>query len=135
MGILIQITMKLKNIIRCDRDIFEVLMNSIQDITVTHDFFLVTIAGCCFITDKLPQTCICCADSLDIIGCFGTLHLRNFNQTVKLHRLLLQIKLLPALVFMNLRHKSDNLAIPRTTCQFTIIEVSHKLTLLSPNYK
>ena len=135
MGILIQITVELQDIIGRDWNKLEVLVNRIQHITVTHDFFLITVTGCCLIPYKLQQACIGRADSLNFIGRFCTLYLCNLNQSVKLCGLLLQIKLLSALVFMNLCHKPDNLTVPRTTCKFTVIEVSHTLTLLSPNYK
>ena len=53
MGILIQITVELQNIIGSDWNKLEVLMNGIQNITVAHDFFLVTVARCCLISYKL----------------------------------------------------------------------------------
>ena len=135
MGILIQITVELQDIIGRDRNILEVLVNRIQHIAVTHDFFLITVTGCCLISYKLQQARIGCADSLNLIRCFCTLYLCDLYQTVKFRRLLFQIEFLPALVFMNLCHKPDNLTVPRTTCKFTVIEISHTLALLSPNYK
>ena len=135
MGILIQITVELQNIIGSDWNKLEVLVNGIQNIAVAHDFFLVTVAGCCLISYKLQQARIGCADSLNLIRCFRTLYLCDLYQTVKFRRLLFQIEFLPALVFMNLCHKSEYFIVPRTTCKFTVIEVSHILTLLSPNYK
>ena len=53
MGILIQITVELQNIIGSDWNKLEVLVNGIQNITVAHDFFLVTVTGCCLISYKL----------------------------------------------------------------------------------
>ena len=95
-------------------------MNRIQYITVTHDFFLVTIAGRCLITDKLQQAGIGSADAFNLIGSLSTLNFCDFNKPVKLRRLLLQIKLMPALVFMNLCHKPDDLAVPRTACKYAV---------------
>ena len=134
MGILIQVTVQLQNIIGSDRNILIIFMNGIQHITIPHNFFFITIAWRCLITDKLHQTCVCRADSLDLIGSLCTLYLCHFNQSVKFCRLLFQIKLLPSFIFMNLCHKSDDLIVPGTTCKFIIMEVSHILTLLSPNY-
>ena len=53
MGILIQITVELQNIIGSDWNKLEVLVNGVQHITVAHDFFLVTVARCCLISYKL----------------------------------------------------------------------------------
>lgn len=109
-------------------------MNGIQHITITHDFFFVTVAWHGLVLDELHQAGVCCTDALDLIGSLGALHLCDLDQTVKTRRFLLQEQLLPSLIFVYLRNKSQNLVVPRTTEPIAVIKRSHALTLLCPNY-
>ena len=111
-GVLIQVTVQLENIVRRDRNVFIAFVDGIQHITVAHDLFLISVARRCLITDELHQARIGRADAFDLIGCLRALHLGDLDQAIQRCGLLFQIQLLPALVFMDLCHKPQDLAVP-----------------------
>ena len=46
-----------------ESNVFIAFMDRVQNVTVSHDLFLVPVPGHCFIRHQLLKPCICCSDS------------------------------------------------------------------------
>ena len=97
--------MQLKNITAPYRDILIVFVDRVKHIPIPHDFLLITVFRCRLVRIKLLKPDIRSPNAFDLIRGFGALDFRQFYQSFKLQRPLIQKLLLPALIFMNLGNK------------------------------
>ena len=118
---------KLKNIIRCQRDDIETFVDDIQHITVTGNLLLVTVSRCGFITHQLTDTGAGGNDSLNGIGRLGALYLCNLNELFKFFRTLFQIQFLLTCLLVYGSNQAKQLGIPFIFTYFGIIKSSHSI--------
>ena len=83
--------MELKNIVWRQRNIFKALMNNIQRVTIAGDFAFIPVSRRGLLAHQLTKTRFRCANALYFVGRFGALNFCNFDEPVKLPRLLPEI--------------------------------------------
>ena len=91
------------------RDIVKALMDGGQCIPVASDLLLVPGAGGSFVLHQLLQALVRGIDSLDFIGCLGTLDLGNLHQFGQSIGLGLDKQGLFSFVFMNLSQQGHDI--------------------------
>ena len=80
--------MHLKDVIAPDGEIVVVLVDEVQHVAVTEDFFLLPVLWRRLVLHQLLQTAICRDDALDPVGCLRALNLRDLDQALQFFRFL-----------------------------------------------
>ena len=103
-------------------------MDNIQDVAVASDLLLVSVPGRGLFSHQLTDTCAGGNDTLNRIGCLGTLDLCDLHKFFQLFRALLQIYLLLTGFLVYGSNQAQKLGIPFVFADLRVIKGSHCLT-------
>lgn len=130
--------MKLKDHAGGDSNVVEIPVNDVKDVAVTFDFLLVAVLWRRLIIHQLGESPVGRDDSFDFVAGFRALDFGKLNELIEFLWLLLQIKLLPSLVFMYQADVIDGFPVEGSISKFGVIKffahLSHNPFLLLINY-
>lgn len=113
-------------------------MDDVKDVAVTFDFLLAAVLRRRLIVHQLGESPVGRDDSFDFVAGFCALDFGKLNELVKLFRLLLQVQVLPPLIFVDQSDVVDNFSVEASCGELRVVEffahLSHNPFCLHINY-
>lgn len=113
-------------------------MDDVKDVAVTFDFLLAAVLRRRLIVHQLGESSIGRDDSLNLVAGLRALDFGEFDELIKLFRLLLQVQVLPSLKFVDQSDVVDNFSVEASCGELRVVEffahLSHNPFCLHINY-